>query len=83
MSAIGSHRLSSEKEGTRAVAREKRTNETTLYRMARKVKRLKRLMGFDEYIPERGVGWGEVLFMPTCHAYEVGGNVVLIFIGEK
>ena len=40
-------------------------------------------MGFDEYIPERGVGWGEVLFMPTCLAYEVGGNVVLIFIGEK
>lgn len=62
-------------------AREKE-NETTLYRMAGKVKRLKRLMGF-EYIPGRGVGWGEVLFMPTCLAYEVGGNVVLIFIGEK
>lgn len=83
VSAVGSHRLSSDKEGTRAVAREKRTNETMLYRMARKVKRLKRLMGFDEYIPGRGVGWGEVLFMPTCLAYEVGGNVVLIFIGEK
>ena len=56
MSAVGSHRLSSDKEGTRAVAREKRTNETMLYRMARKVKRLKRLMGFDEYIPGRGGG---------------------------